>query len=135
MVASKGALAGGEGARLLGVQRGAVHVAWLPRGGAGEAQDGRVVDEPVGDGHGLPGRGQERPPLLERQVRNDNRRALTISSAHDPEELVGGGAAEVRKSRIIEDQEIRGGDAAKDFAVGTVGPGRVQGPEHLGGGA
>ena len=52
-----GAPAGGEVARLLVVQRGAVHVARLAIGRAGEAQDGGVVDEPVSDGDGLTGRG------------------------------------------------------------------------------
>ena len=67
-----GAPAGGERARLLVVQRGAVHVAWLAIGRAGEARDGGVVHDPVGDGDGLTGRGQELPPLLEWEIRNDS---------------------------------------------------------------
>jgi hypothetical protein len=39
--------------RLLVVERGPVHVAGLPVGLAAEAQDGRVVDQAVGDGDGL----------------------------------------------------------------------------------
>ena len=37
----------------VGVQRRAVHVARLTTGFAAEAEDGRVVDEAIGDGHGL----------------------------------------------------------------------------------
>src|SRR2546427_10876045 len=57
-----------------------------------------------------------------------------MPGADDPKEFVGGGAAEVRESRIIEDQEVRVGDAAKHLAVGAIGAGGVQDPEHLGGG-
>ena len=56
--------AGGDGT-LLVVERSAVHVAGLPIGFAAEAQDSGVVDEAVGDGHGLSGRRQEFPPVLQ----------------------------------------------------------------------
>jgi len=46
---------------LLVVEGSAVHVAGLPI----EAQDGGVGDEAVGDGHGLSGRRQEFPPVLQ----------------------------------------------------------------------
>ena len=56
--------AGGGG--LLGVEWGAVYVAGLAVGLAAEAQDGRVVDEAVGDGDGLGGRREKLCPLLKR---------------------------------------------------------------------
>ena len=58
--------------RLLALERGAVHVAGLAIGLAAEAQDGGVVDETVGDGHGLSGRREKLSPLPEGQVRNDS---------------------------------------------------------------
>jgi hypothetical protein len=60
------------GARLLVVERGAVHVARLAVGLAAEAQDGGVVDQAIGDGDGLRGGRQKLGPVLERQVRDDS---------------------------------------------------------------
>ena len=58
------------GAQLLVVERGAVDVPGLTEGLAAEAEDGRLVDEPFGDRHGLCGRGEELPPFLEGEVRH-----------------------------------------------------------------
>ena len=55
-------------ARLLVVERRAVHVAGLTIRRAAEAQDGGVVDEAVGDGDGLSGRRQKLCPLLEGEI-------------------------------------------------------------------
>ena len=86
---------------LLVVEWGAVHVARLPIGFAAEAQDGGVVDEAVGDGHRLRGRRQEFPPVLERKIRDHHRGFRPIPGADDPEELVGGLAAEVGEARVV----------------------------------
>jgi hypothetical protein len=83
------------------VERCAVHVAGLPIRLAAEAQDGRVVDEAVGDGHGLRWRREKLSPALEGQIRHDDRGAHPIPGTDDPKEFVGGVAAEVRESRVV----------------------------------
>src|SRR6266545_4873939 len=119
---------------LLVVERRAVHVARLPIRLAAEAQDGGVVDEAVGDGDGLGGRREKLGPVLEREIRNDQRGALPIPGADHAKELVGGVAAEVREAGVVEEQQIGGGDAAEDLAVGAIGAGGVQALEHVGSG-
>ena len=61
--------AASDDAVLLAIERGAVDVTGLAVGLACEAQDGGVVDEPIGDGDRLRGRRQELGPLLEREIR------------------------------------------------------------------
>jgi hypothetical protein len=76
-----------DDAALLVIERCAMDVARLAIGFAGEAQDGGVVDEPIGDRDRLRRRRQELGPLLEREIRDDHGGALFIPGTHHAKEL------------------------------------------------
>jgi hypothetical protein len=100
----------------------------LPR----ESQNRRLIDEPVGDRHGLRGRRQELSPRLEGEVRHHNRGPLAMPSADEAEHLVGVLAIEIRESRVVEEQQIGHGHAAERLPVGTVRARGVELFKHIG---
>jgi len=58
---------------LLVLKRSAEDVARSAEGFPAEAEDGGLIDQPLGDGHRLGRRGQEFPPLLEGEVGDHDR--------------------------------------------------------------
>jgi hypothetical protein len=106
--------------KLLSVERRAVDIARLAIGFPRKSQDGRLIDEAVGNRHGLGGRGHEFPPFFKWEVRHYDCRPLAMPRTNEAEHLVGVLAIEIRKPRVIKEQQIGRGDAAKGLPVRTV---------------
>ncbi len=108
--------------KLLFSRGGAVDVAGPAPRIAGEPEDGGLIDETLGDGHGLNRRRQELPSFPEGEIGHHDGEAPAMTSADEAEEFVGRLTAHVCvKASIVQDQEIRLRDSPEGLATGAVG--------------
>ena len=82
--------------------------------GVGVDIDGvAVLSEAVDEGDDAGGAGEDGAPLLEGEIRGDDRRAVLMAAADDVIEEVGGAVIAWEIAKLVEDEQVGGGVSAE----------------------